>query len=64
MDWMYEKSRAIRDTRVQDVQNMYQILMDMGDDHAGAVNRIAKQFKIEPEDIEGMLAEEITEESE
>ena len=37
--------------------------MDMGDDHAGAVNRIAKQFKIEPEDIEGMLAEEITEES-
>ena len=64
MDWMYEKSRAICDTRVQDVQNMYQILMDMGDDHAGAVNRIAKQFKIEPEDIEGMLAEEITEESE
>ncbi len=57
MDWMYERMKAVRETRIRDVQTMYEILMEDGYTHEKAVSRISGKFEITPAAIEKMLAE-------
>ena len=64
MNLMYERMKAIRETKTKMVHDTYEILIEMGDTHSAAVDRMAKKFEIRPEEIEQMLTEEPGEEDE